>query len=74
MARPGDESQSPGGFETSAELRRTEHSEAEPEAPPPAMSEPPPAYALPSSGRRVAIAAAVVIVLLVVAVAVYLAA
>ena len=31
VARP-DEKQSPGGFEASAELRRTEYREAEPEA------------------------------------------
>ena len=72
MTRP-DENQSPGGFETAAELRQTEQREVEPEAtPPPAMGEPPLAYARRSGSQPIVIAAAVLIVLLAVAVALYL--
>ena len=73
MARP-DEKQSPGGFETSAELRRTPQSQPSARAPVAAgQDEAAPAYERPGRRRGVLIAAAALIVLLAVAVTLYLA-
>jgi ferric-dicitrate binding protein FerR (iron transport regulator) len=74
VARPDEENQPSGGFETSAELRRTEEAEATPDAAAPApRMEAPPTYDRPSSRRPLLVAAGVVLALIAVAVAIYLA-
>jgi hypothetical protein len=73
VARPGDEKKSPGGFETSAELRRTPAAEPSADAPAPAPSVEAREYERPSSRRRLVVTAVVGLALLAVAVALYLA-
>jgi hypothetical protein len=73
VTRP-DEKQSPGGFETSAELRRAPDAGRTPAPVEPADAEAPPTYDRPAGRRAVLIAAGAAVAVLVIAVALYLAA